>query len=87
MAISARRTVDIAKLAQPSLLRLSEKSPTPRCCRAQRASRRFTLRVRRQPSPAAELSAIRHAAAARVGAGNLALLVWLPDAEIEATSR
>ena len=45
MAVGARRTVDIAELAQPSLLRVSERSADPRCCRCAAVSRRSIWRA------------------------------------------
>jgi DNA-binding IclR family transcriptional regulator len=85
MAISARRTVDIAELAQPSLLRLSEKSADTALLSVRSGVEAIYLArsVGSHPLQPNYLQ-IGTRRPLGVGAGNLALLVWLPDAEIEA---
>jgi DNA-binding IclR family transcriptional regulator len=85
MAISARRTVDIAELAQPSLLRLSEKSADTALLSVRSGVEAIYLArsVGSHPLQPNYLQ-IGTRRPLGVGAGNLALLVWLPDAEIDA---
>jgi DNA-binding IclR family transcriptional regulator len=85
MAISARRTVDIAELAQPSLLRLSEKSADTALLSVRSGVEALYLArsVGSHPLQPNYLQ-IGTRRPLGVGAGNLALLVWLPDAEIDA---
>ena len=66
MAVGARRTVDIAELAQPSLLRVSERSADTALLSVRSGVEALVSgALRRQPSAAAELSADRQPAAAR----------------------
>lgn len=85
MAISARRSVDIAELAQPSLLRLSEKSADTALLSVRSGVEALYLArsVGSHPLQPNYLQ-IGTRRPLGVGAGNLALLVWLPDAEIDA---
>jgi DNA-binding IclR family transcriptional regulator len=85
MAISARRTVDIAELAQPSLLRLSEKSADTALLSVRSGVEALYLArsVGSHPLQPNYLQ-IGSRRPLGVGAGSLALMVWLPDAEIEA---
>src|SRR3954466_10993728 len=85
MAIGARRSVDIAELAQPSLLRLSEKSADTALLSVRSGVEALYLArsVGSHPLQPNYLQ-IGTRRPLGVGAGNLALLVWLPDAEIEA---
>jgi DNA-binding IclR family transcriptional regulator len=85
MAISARRTVDIAELAQPSLLRLSEKSADTSLLSVRSGVEALYLARSVGSHPlqpnSLQLGSRRPLG---VGAGSLALMVWLPDAEIDA---
>lgn len=85
MAISARRTVDIAELAQPSLLRLSERSADTALLSVRSGVEALYLArsVGSHPLQPNYLQ-IGSRRPLGVGAGSLALMVWLPDAEIEA---
>ncbi|MFB9268449.1 IclR family transcriptional regulator [Bradyrhizobium erythrophlei] len=85
MAVGARRTVDIAELAQPSLLRLSERSADTALLSVRSGVEALYLArsVGSHPLQPNYLQ-IGSRRPLGVGAGALALLVWLPDAEIEA---
>ena len=85
MAISARRTVDIAELAQPSLLRLSERSADTALLSVRSGVEALYLArsVGSHPLQPNYLQ-IGSRRPLGVGAGSLALMVWLPDAEIDA---
>src|SRR5260370_3255369 len=85
MAISARRTVDIAELAQPSLLRLSERSADTALLSVRSGVEALYLArsVGSHPLQPNYLQ-IGSRRPLGVGAGSLALMVWLPDAEIQA---
>ena len=85
MAVGARRTVDIAELAQPSLLRLSERSADTALLSVRSGVEALYLArsVGSNPLQPNYLQ-IGSRRPLGVGAGALALLVWLPDAEIEA---
>lgn len=85
MAVSARRTVDIAELAQPSLLRLSERSADTALLSVRSGVEALYLArsVGSHPLQPNYLQ-IGSRRPLGVGAGSLALMVWLPDAEIEA---
>jgi DNA-binding IclR family transcriptional regulator len=85
MAVSARRTVDIAELAQPSLLRLSEKSADTALLSVRSGVEALYLArsVGSHPLQPNYLQ-IGSRRPLGVGAGSLALMVWLPDAEIDA---
>ncbi|MFN5671935.1 IclR family transcriptional regulator [Bradyrhizobium sp.] len=85
MAVGARRSVDIAELAQPSLLRLSERSADTALLSVRSGVEALYLArsVGSHPLQPNYLQ-IGSRRPLGVGAGALALLVWLPDAEIEA---
>ncbi|UGY19816.1 IclR family transcriptional regulator [Bradyrhizobium septentrionale] len=85
MAVGARRSVDIAELAQPSLLRLSERSADTALLSVRSGVEALYLArsVGSHPLQPNYLQ-IGSRRSLGVGAGALALLVWLPDAEIEA---
>src|SRR3954467_1901138 len=85
MAISARRTVDIAELAQPSFLRLSERSADTALLSVRSGDEALypARPVGSHPLQPNYLQ-IGSRRPLGVGAGSLALMVWLPDAEIEA---
>ncbi|MCC8963458.1 IclR family transcriptional regulator [Bradyrhizobium sp. Pear76] len=85
MAVGARRSVDIAELAQPSLLRLSERSADTALLSVRSGVEALYLArsVGNHPLQPNYLQ-IGSRRPLGVGAGALALLVWLPDAEIEA---
>src|ERR1700737_342231 len=85
MAVGARRSVDIAELAQPSLLRLSEKSADTALLSVRSGVEALYLArsVGSHPLQPNYLQ-IGSRRPLGVGAGSLALMVWLPDAEIEA---
>ncbi|MEN3349938.1 MAG: hypothetical protein V7632_3573 [Bradyrhizobium sp.] len=85
MAVGARRSVDIAELAQPSLLRLSERSADTALLSVRSGVEALYLArsVGSNPLQPNYLQ-IGSRRPLGVGAGALALLVWLPDAEIEA---
>ena len=85
MAVGARRSVDIAELAQPSLLRLSEKSADTALLSVRSGVEALYVgrSVGSHPLQPNYLQ-IGTRRPLGVGAGNLALLVWLPDAEIDA---
>jgi DNA-binding IclR family transcriptional regulator len=85
MAVGARRTVDIAELAQPSLLRLSEKSADTALLSVRSGVEALYLArsVGSHPLQPNYLQ-IGSRRPLGVGAGSLALMVWLQDAEIEA---
>ena len=85
MAVGARRSVDIAELAQPSLLRLSERSADTALLSVRSGVEALYLArsVDSHPLQPNYLQ-IGSRRPLGVGAGALALLVWLPDAEIEA---
>ena len=85
MAVGARRSVDIAELAQPSLLRLSERSADTALLSGRSGVEALYLArsVGSHPLQPNYLQ-IGSRRPLGVGAGALALLVWLPDAEIEA---
>ncbi len=85
MAVGARRSVDIAELAQPSLLRLSEKSADTALLSVRSGIEALYIgrSVGSHPLQPNYLQ-IGTRRPLGVGAGNLALLVWLPDAEIDA---
>ncbi len=85
MAVSARRTVDIAELAQPSLLRLSERSADTALLSVRSGVEALYLArsVGSHPLQPNYLQ-IGSRRPLGVGAGSLALMVWLPDAEIDA---
>lgn len=85
MAVGARRSVDIAELAQPSLLRLSEKSADTALLSVRSGIEALYLArsVGSHPLQPNYLQ-IGSRRPLGVGAGSLALMVWLPDAEIEA---
>ena len=85
MAVSARRSVDIAELAQPSLLRLSEKSADTALLSVRSGVEALYLArsVGSHPLQPNYLQ-IGSRRPLGVGAGSLALMVWLPDAEIDA---
>src|SRR5258708_5096756 len=84
-AVGARRSVDIAELAQPSLLRLSEKSADTALLSVRSGVEALYLArsVGSHPLQPNYLQ-IGSRRPLGVGAGSLALMVWLPDAEIEA---
>ena len=85
MAVGARRSVDIADLAHPSLLRLSERSADTALLSVRSGVEALYLArsVGSHPLQPNYLQ-IGSRRPLGVGAGALALLVWLPDAEIEA---
>ena len=85
MAVGARRSVDIAELAQPSLLRLTELSADTALLSVRTGVEALYLArsVGSHPLQPNYLQ-IGSRRPLGVGAGALALLVWLPDAEIEA---
>ena len=85
MAVGARRSVDIAELAQPSLLRLSERSADTALLSVRSGVEALYLArsVGSNPLQPNYLQ-IGSRRPLGVGAGSLALMVWLPDAEIEA---
>ena len=85
MAISARRAVDIGELAQPSLLRLSEKSADTALLSVRSGVEALYLAraVGSHPLQPNYLQ-IGSRRPLGVGAGSLALLAWLPDAEADA---
>jgi DNA-binding IclR family transcriptional regulator len=85
MAISARRAVDVGELAQPSLLRLSEKSADTALLSVRSGVEALYLArsVGSHPLQPNYLQ-IGSRRPLGVGAGSLALLTWLPDAEIDA---
>jgi DNA-binding IclR family transcriptional regulator len=85
MAVGARRTVDIAELAQPSLLRLSERSADTALLSVRSGVEALYLArsVGSHPLQPNYLQ-IGSRRPLGVGAGSLALIVWLPDAEIDA---
>jgi DNA-binding IclR family transcriptional regulator len=85
MTVGARRTVDIAELAQPSLLRLSEKSADTALLSVRSGVEALYLArsVGSHPLQPNYLQ-IGSRRPLGVGAGSLALMVWLQDAEIEA---
>ena len=85
MAVGARRSVDIAELAQPSLLRLSERSADTALLSVRSGVEALYLArsVDSHPLQPNYLQ-IGSRRPLGVGAGALALLFWLPDAEIEA---
>ena len=85
MAVGARRTVDIAELAQPSLLRLSERSADTALLSVRSGVEALYLArsVGSHPLQPNYLQ-IGSRRPLGVGAGSLALMVWLPDAEIDA---
>jgi DNA-binding IclR family transcriptional regulator len=85
MAVGARRTVDIAELAQPSLLRLSERSADTALLSVRSGLEALYLArsVGSHPLQPNYLQ-IGSRRPLGVGAGSLALMVWLPDAEIDA---
>ncbi|MHC2337402.1 IclR family transcriptional regulator [Bradyrhizobium sp. USDA 4454] len=85
MAVGARRSVDIAELAQPSLLRLSERSADTALLSVRSGVEALYLArsVGNHPLQPNYLQ-IGSRRPLGVGAGALALLAWLPDAEIEA---
>ncbi|QPF85862.1 IclR family transcriptional regulator [Bradyrhizobium genosp. L] len=85
MAVGARRSVDIAELAQPSLLRLCERSADTALLSVRSGVEALYLArsVGSNPLQPNYLQ-IGSRRPLGVGAGALALLVWLPDAEIEA---
>ncbi|WP_375777018.1 IclR family transcriptional regulator [Bradyrhizobium sp. ma5] len=85
MAVGARRSVDVAELAQPSLLRLSERSADTALLSVRSGVEALYLArsVGSHPLQPNYLQ-IGSRRPLGVGAGALALLVWLPDAEIEA---
>src|SRR5580704_13955070 len=85
MAVGARRSVDIAELAQPSLLRLSERSADTALLSVRSGVEALYLArsVGSHPLQPNYLQ-IGSRRPLGVGAGSLALMVWLPDAEIEA---
>ncbi|MBR0694119.1 IclR family transcriptional regulator [Bradyrhizobium lablabi] len=85
MAVGARRSVDIAELAQPSLLRLSERSADTALLSVRSGVEALYLArsVGSHPLQPNYLQ-IGSRRPLGVGAGALALLVWLPDAEIDA---
>ena len=85
MAVSARRTVDVAELAQPSLLRLSERSADTALLSVRSGVEALYLArsVGSHPLQPNYLQ-IGSRRPLGVGAGSLALMVWLQDAEIDA---
>jgi DNA-binding IclR family transcriptional regulator len=85
MAISARRAIDIGELAQASLLRLSEKSADTALLSVRSGVEALYLAraVGSHPLQPNYLQ-IGSRRPLGVGAGSLALLAWLPDAEIDA---
>jgi DNA-binding IclR family transcriptional regulator len=85
MAISARRAIDVGELAQPSLLRLSEKSADTALLSVRSGVDALYLArtVGSHPLQPNYLQ-IGSRRPLGVGAGSLALLTWLPDAEIDA---
>jgi DNA-binding IclR family transcriptional regulator len=85
MAVSARRAVDIGELAQPCLLRLSEKSADTALLSVRSGVEALYLAraVGSHPLQPNYLQ-IGSRRPLGVGAGSLALLAWLPDAEIDA---
>jgi DNA-binding IclR family transcriptional regulator len=85
MAVGARRTVDIAELAQPSLLRVSERSADTALLSVRSGVEALYLArsVGSHPLQPNYLQ-IGSRRPLGVGAGSLALMVWLPDAEIDA---
>ena len=85
MAVGARRTVDVAELAQPSLLRLSERSADTALLSVRSGVEALYLArsVGSHPLQPNYLQ-IGSRRPLGVGAGSLALMVWLPDAEIDA---
>src|SRR5258708_15089605 len=85
MAISARRTVDVGDGAQRSLLRLAEKSADTALLSVRSGVEALYLAryVGSHPLQPNYLQ-IGSRRPLGVGAGALALMVWLPDAEIEA---
>jgi DNA-binding IclR family transcriptional regulator len=85
MAVGARRTVDIAELAQPSLLRLSERSADTALLSVRSGVEALYLArsVGSHPLQPNYLQ-IGSRRPLGVGAGSLALMVWLQDAEIDA---
>jgi hypothetical protein len=84
MAISARRTVDIAELAQPSLLRLSERSADTALLSVRSGVEALYLArsVGSHPLQPNYLQ-IGSRRPLGVGAGSLALMVWLPAGRVE----
>lgn len=85
MAVGARRAVDIAELAQPSLLRVSERSADTALLSVRSGVEALYLArsVGSHPLQPNYLQ-IGSRRPLGVGAGSLALMVWLPDAEIDA---
>jgi DNA-binding IclR family transcriptional regulator len=85
MAISARRAVDLGELAQASLLRLSEKSADTALLSVRSGVEALYLAraVGSHPLQPNYLQ-IGSRRPLGVGAGSLALLAWLPEAEIDA---
>jgi DNA-binding IclR family transcriptional regulator len=85
MAMGARRSVDVGELAQPSLLRLSEKSADTALLSVRSGVEALYLArsVGSHPLQPNYLQ-IGSRRPLGVGAGSLALMVWLPDAEIDA---
>ena len=85
MAISARRSIDIAELAQPSLLRLSERSADTALLSVRSGVEALYLArsIGSHPLQPNYLQ-IGSRRPLGVGAGSLALMVWLPDPEIDA---
>jgi DNA-binding IclR family transcriptional regulator len=85
LASGARRSVDIAALAQPSLLRLAAKSTDTALLSIRSGVEALYLAraVGTHPLQPSYLQ-IGSRRPLGVGAGSLALLAWLPDAEIDA---
>jgi DNA-binding IclR family transcriptional regulator len=85
MAVGSRRIVDVAELAQPSLLRLSERSADTALLSVRSGVEALYLArsVGSHPLQPNYLQ-IGSRRPLGVGAGSLALIVWLPDAEIDA---
>lgn len=83
MAVQTRRPVDIVELAQPSLLRLAEKSADTALLSIRREMEALYIAraVGTHPLQPSYIN-VGSRRLLGVGAGSLALLGWLPDAEM-----